>query len=83
MSNTILVPLFEERSLIRLMDRLDLNYGAVDVILTPDDRHVFLELNPVGEYFWLEGMAGLPISAAIADVLLGKVPQRAHGRSSA
>jgi D-alanine-D-alanine ligase-like ATP-grasp enzyme len=46
-----------------------LNYGALDLILTPAGRHVFLEVNPVGEFFWLERCPGLPISAAIADLL--------------
>ena len=59
-----------EERLLRLMDWFDLNYGAVDLILTPDGRHVFLEVNPVGEFFWLERCPGLPISKAIADKLL-------------
>lgn len=58
-----------ERKLLRLMDHFSLNYGAIDIILTPDNRHVFLELNPSGEFFWLERSPGLPISEAIADVL--------------
>lgn len=62
--------------LLRLMDRFGLNYGAIDMIVTPDDRLVFLELNPVGEYFWLEHAPGLPISAAIADVLMDRAPRR-------
>jgi hypothetical protein len=53
------------------MDFFSLNYGAIDIILTPDGKHVFLELNPCGEFFWLEHSAGLPISNAIADLLLG------------
>jgi glutathione synthase/RimK-type ligase-like ATP-grasp enzyme len=48
------------------MDYFSLNYGAIDIILTPDNRHVFLELNPSGEFFWLEQTPGLPISDAIA-----------------
>ena len=60
-----------EQKILRLMDHFSLNYGAIDIILTPDNRHVFLELNPCGEFFWLEHSAGLPISEAIADVLLG------------
>lgn len=35
-----------------------------------DGRYVFLEVNPVGEFFWLEIYAGLPISNAIAELLL-------------
>lgn len=62
--------------LLRMMDFFDLNYGAADLILTPDDRYVFLEVNPVGEYFWLELHPGLRISEAIAEVLLGRAPRR-------
>jgi MvdD family ATP-grasp ribosomal peptide maturase len=61
-----------EEKILRLMDYFSLNYGAIDIILTPDNRHVFLELNPSGEFFWLEQTPGLPISDAIADLLLSK-----------
>ena len=66
---------FEEK-ILRLMDYFGLNYGAIDIIVTPDGRHVFLELNPSGEFFWLERTPGLPISQAIADVLLGHCSRR-------
>ncbi|MGH8000703.1 MAG: MvdD family ATP-grasp ribosomal peptide maturase [Brasilonema sp.] len=59
-----------EKKLLQLMSHFGLNYGAIDIILTPDGRHVFLEVNPVGEFFWLERCPGLPISQAIAEVLL-------------
>lgn len=59
-----------ERQLLGLCDRLGLNYGAIDLILTPDGRYVFLEINPVGEFFWLEHQPGFAISAAIAEVLV-------------
>ena len=65
-----------EEKLLRLMDYFALNYGAVDFIVTPDGRHVFLEVNPVGEFFWLERYPGLPVSDAIADVLLGHSRRR-------
>ena len=70
------LPLEVEEKILCLMDYFSLNYGAIDIILTPDDRHVFLELNPSGEFFWLEQTPGLPISDAIADVLLGHSPRR-------
>jgi MvdD family ATP-grasp ribosomal peptide maturase len=66
------LPLEVEEKLLRLMDYFGLNYGAIDIILTPEGKHVFLELNPCGEFFWLERSPGLPISDAIADVLLGQ-----------
>jgi len=65
-----------EEKILRLMDYFSLNYGAIDIILTPDGRHMFIELNPCGEFFWLEHAPGLPISDAIADVLLGHSPRR-------
>jgi MvdD family ATP-grasp ribosomal peptide maturase len=65
-----------EEKVLRLMDYFSLNYGAIDIILTPDGRHVFLELNPSGEFFWLERTPGLPISQAIADLLLDHSSRR-------
>ncbi len=67
-----------ERRVLCLMDHFGLNYGAVDIIVTPDDRYVFLEVNPVGEFFWLELCPGHPIGKAIADVLLGRAFRRVH-----
>ncbi len=62
--------------LLRLMDRLGLDYGAADVIETTDGRHVFLELNPAGEYLWLEHFFGDAVREAIADLLSGATPRR-------
>ncbi|MEO1347947.1 MAG: MvdD family ATP-grasp ribosomal peptide maturase [Cyanobacteria bacterium J06635_15] len=59
-----------QEKLFMLMDYFGLNYGAIDIILTPDNRYVFLEVNPCGEFFWLDILGGLPISRAIADLLL-------------
>ena len=65
-----------EEKILRLMDYFVLNYGAIDIIVTPDGSHVFLEVNPVGEFFWLERSPGLPVSDALADVLLGRSQRR-------
>jgi MvdC family ATP-grasp ribosomal peptide maturase len=53
-----------------LLERLGLIYGAVDLIRRPDGEHVFLEVNPGGEWGMLERDLGLPISEALADALL-------------
>ena len=55
-----------------LMSRLGLVYGAIDLIRTPSGEHVFLEVNPGGEWGMLERDLGLPISSAIADSLLNE-----------
>jgi glutathione synthase/RimK-type ligase-like ATP-grasp enzyme len=49
---------------------MGLSYGAIDMILTPDGRYVFLEINPNGQYYWIEQMTGLPISDAVCDLLI-------------
>lgn len=55
--------------LVRLVAELGLVYGAVDLIVTPTGRHVFLEVNPGGEWGMLEKQLGLPIAAALAEAL--------------
>lgn len=55
---------------VKLLRLLGLNFGAIDLLLTPDSRYVFLEVNPNGQYGWLEQLAGLPISEALARHLV-------------
>lgn len=54
---------------LALVRRLGLNYASMDFIVTPDGDHVFLELNPNGQFLWLEYDAGLPLSSRMADLL--------------
>lgn len=51
------------------MARFRLMFGAFDLIQTPLEEYVFLELNPTGEWGMLERDLGYPISNAIAEVL--------------
>lgn len=53
--------------------RLGLRYAAIDLIEQADGTFLFLEANPNGQYLWLEEELGLPISEAIADVLVATV----------
>lgn len=64
------VPSDVASSLRTLMSELGLVFGAVDLICTPAGEHVFLEVNPGGEWGMLERDLGLPISEAIAEALL-------------
>lgn len=57
--------------LLSFMADYKLNYGAIDLILTPDDQYYFLEINSAGEYFWLDMLCNYEISKQIAAVLLG------------
>ncbi len=56
-------------ALLRLMNRLGLKYGAVDFRVTPEGEHVFLEVNPAGEYLFACDRTGQPVPEAIAACL--------------
>ncbi|MBS1509058.1 MAG: hypothetical protein JSS79_20640 [Bacteroidetes bacterium] len=53
--------------LLKLNHAFDLVYSAIDLIQTPNDDYVFLEVNPVGEWVWLEKELGLNISDALIN----------------
>jgi glutathione synthase/RimK-type ligase-like ATP-grasp enzyme len=62
--------------LARLMARLGLRQGAIDMIVDPSGEYVFLEVNPHGEWGMLERDLGLGISDAIASALIRLALQR-------
>ncbi|MDM4721427.1 ATP-grasp ribosomal peptide maturase [Micromonospora sp. WMMA1363] len=55
--------------LVSLTSALGLVFAAVDLIVTPDGDYVFLEVNPGGQWAWIEHHTGLPIAAAVAEYL--------------
>jgi glutathione synthase/RimK-type ligase-like ATP-grasp enzyme len=57
---------------VSFLSRMELGYGAFDLIETPDGEVVFLECNPSGQFSWLEETLGLPVSRALAASLLRK-----------
>lgn len=66
-----------ERKLLELLDVYHVDYGAIDIILTPEDEYYFIEINAAGEFFWLDNLTdGNLISKSIADLLCDKAPRR-------
>jgi hypothetical protein len=53
----------------RLVRELGLVYAAIDLRRRPDGEHVFLEVNPCGQFLFVEERTGQPITAALADLL--------------
>lgn len=47
-----------------MLDAMGLLYGAFDFIEDPEGRLVFLEINPTGEWAWLEEQLNLPFREA-------------------
>jgi glutathione synthase/RimK-type ligase-like ATP-grasp enzyme len=63
------LPVDVQHRLLALMDAMGLRFGAVDFRVTPDGEHVFLEVNPAGEYLFISERTGQPIPRAIAAAL--------------
>jgi len=67
----------------RLVDRLlafvrraGLRYGAIDLRRTPEGDDVFLEVNPAGQWLFVQERTGQPITEAVCR-LLGQLDQSA------
>ena len=56
-------------ALLELHRELGLVYGASDFRVTPGGDHVFLEVNPAGEYLFASDRTGQPVPQAIAACL--------------
>lgn len=66
-----------ESKIIELLDVYHVDYGAIDVIVSPEDEYYFIEINAAGEFFWLDNLTeDNLISKSIADILCDKAPRR-------
>ena len=54
---------------IAITSSLNLIYGAIDLVIDCEDKYWFLEINPNGQWAWIEHRTGLPISKSIVDEL--------------
>ncbi len=64
------LPLLVQKRIRNIQSALGLNYGALDLIFTPEGEYVFLEVNGSGNWMWLEDRLDFPISERIANWLL-------------
>lgn len=55
---------------VRFVEAYGLRFGAFDFAEDVDGSLWFLECNPSGQWAWLERRTGLPITAALMDLLL-------------
>lgn len=55
--------------LLLYMNKLGLKFGTIDFVLTKSGEYVFLEINPSGQWLWLDRILGFGITKSIADWL--------------
>ncbi len=53
----------------RMMARLGLVYASIDLRITDEGEYVFLEVNPQGQYLYVEVLTDLPLTRAMASLL--------------
>lgn len=59
---------------ISMLNRLGLVFGCFDFIVTPEGKYVFLEVNEMGQFLFLEHYAGLPLLDAFSEFLIQASP---------
>jgi glutathione synthase/RimK-type ligase-like ATP-grasp enzyme len=64
------LPSLIEKRLLRLTRNFGLQYAAIDMIVTPENEFIFLELNPNGQFGWIEDAVGYPLYETLADLLI-------------
>ncbi len=52
------------------MKMIGLRFGCIDMIVTPSGEYVFLEINPNGQWYFVQLKTGNKIAEAIADLLV-------------
>lgn len=61
----------------QFVESYGLTYGAIDLIVTPDNEYVFLENNPAGQFLFVEQLVP---ELTMSDSLARQLVQGCHGR---
>lgn len=67
------VPEFIASACVDMCRHFDLSYGAFDFAVDTAGRWWFLELNPFGQWAWVEEMTGMPIAGAFAALFAERI----------
>src|SRR4029078_5263667 len=56
--------------ILALVMAYGLEYCSIDFIVDKNDKMIFLEVNPVGSWAYIENATGLPITEAITNLIM-------------
>ena len=59
-----------KKQCISLVKKLGLQFGAIDMILDKNGKYYFLEINPNGQWGWIEKRTGYKLTEALVDLLI-------------
>lgn len=63
-------PKLIQEKILNLMNLLDISFGAFDFAYTKSRKWIFLEVNPNGQWAWLEQMTSVCMTDSLIDLLL-------------
>lgn len=66
------VPSSVKDSIFATMKGLGLSFGTIDMKINNSHDYVFLEVNPQGQFLYVEILTGLPLAMAMAEFLLSQ-----------
>lgn len=64
-----ILPSIVKQMCMKIIRDFGLVFGAIDLIKTLDNNYVFLELNPNGQWLWVEELTKQPLLASMANLL--------------
>ena len=59
-----------KKACVGVVQSLGLEFGIIDMVVTPQGEYVFLECNAQGHWGWIEKLTDLPITKTLCDHLL-------------
>jgi len=65
-----MLPSFLQKKLKTLMNKNRLDSGSFDIIQTPQNEYIFLEVNPIGQFQWLSRNCNYFLEKEIAELLI-------------
>ena len=63
------LPIDYLNKLHQMLDEFGLNFGAFDIIRDEDDTLYFIELNPNGQWYWIEIITKMPMVRAMVELI--------------
>lgn len=64
------LPKSEEKKIDKLMKKMNLNSGSIDIIYSKNHEYIFLEINPVGQYDMVSYPCNYYLHKLIAEILI-------------
>jgi glutathione synthase/RimK-type ligase-like ATP-grasp enzyme len=77
-----MLPTKLEQQILSFMNHLGLVFGCLDFIVTPEGEYVFLEINPNGQWYWIEEVTGMPLLECFTQMLMQPQMRHSHGLAS-